>query len=165
MKIETLANPSPAELATLSQGIQSYNRQTVTGMEEVSDELKFVVLARDDDAVVGGLRANAFWGYLCIELLWLSKPARGQGMGRQLVRQAEAFALQRGFRHARVETTSFQAGPFYERLGYEVFGELEDFPPGHRSYYMKAKLDPDASGDGVTTSLSAAPIDTPRSDW
>ena len=128
MKIETIANPSPADLETLSQGIQSYNRRAVAGMEEVAAELKFVVLARNDGGVIaGGLRASAFWGYLCIELLWVSESARGRGIGRQLVGQAEAFAQQHGFGHARVETTSFQARPFYEKLGYEVFGELEDF--------------------------------------
>jgi hypothetical protein len=30
-----------------------------------------------------------------------------------------------------------EARPFCERLGYEVFGELDDFPPGHARYFMK----------------------------
>jgi hypothetical protein len=33
-----------------------------------------------------------------------------------------------------------------ERLGYEVFGELKDVPPGHRSYYVKKDLTGDALG-------------------
>lgn len=107
----------------------------------MSEELKFVVLARTDDGqVAGGLRASAFWGYLCIELLWLDERTRGNGTGRQLVARAEAFALQHGFRNARVETTSFQAKPFYEQLGYKVFGMLEDFPVGHCTYYLKKNL-------------------------
>jgi hypothetical protein len=56
------------------------------------------------------------------------------------VRAAEAFAVQHGFQYARVETTSFQAKPFYEKLGYEVLGVLDDFPPGYRSYYLKKRL-------------------------
>ncbi len=90
--------------------------------------------------LVGGIRAVAFWGYLSIELLWLSESARGRGIGTGLVRAAEAFAVQHGFEYARVETTSFQAKPFYEKLGYDVFGSLENFPPGHRSYFLKKRL-------------------------
>lgn len=141
MDIELIRNPSQDDLACLSQGIQTYNRQTVPGFPDVTEEVRFVVLARTATGeVAGGLRAAAFWGYLTIELLWLSEAARGKGLGTRLVAGAEAFALSRGFRHARVETTSFQARPFYERLGYEVFGVLEDSPPGHRSYYMKKEL-------------------------
>jgi GNAT superfamily N-acetyltransferase len=141
MKIEVTETPDPADMEYLSQGIQAFNRETVPGLPEVSQDLKFAVFARDDHGkVVGGIRANAFWGYLCIELLWLSEEARGSGAGRQLVQRAEAFASQHGFRHARVETTSFQAKPFYEKLGYKVHGVLNDFPEGHKSFYLHKDL-------------------------
>jgi hypothetical protein len=39
-----------------------------------------------------------------------------------------------------LETLSFQARGFYERYGYSVFGELDDFPPGHRKYFLKKNL-------------------------
>ena len=26
----------------------------------------------------------------------------------------------------------FEARPFYEKLGYQLFATLEDYPPGHR---------------------------------
>jgi GNAT superfamily N-acetyltransferase len=38
---------------------------------------------------------------------------------------AEAYARSRGAVGATVETHSFQARPFYERLGYQVFGTLD----------------------------------------
>jgi hypothetical protein len=31
---------------------------------------------------------------------------------------------------------SWQALAFYERQGYTVFGVLDDFPPGHRKYFL-----------------------------
>lgn len=141
MDIEVVTQPSPAEMACLSEGIQGYNRETIPGFPEVSEELRFVVLARDSAGVVaGGLRACAYWGFLTIELLWLSEPSRGRGIGRTLVARAEAFAVAHGFHHAKVETTSFQARPFYERLGYEVYGVLEEFPPGHHTCYLKKAI-------------------------
>lgn len=44
--------------------------------------------------------------------------------------------MQHGFKQARVETTSFQAKPFYEKLGYKVYGVLDNFPEGHKSFFL-----------------------------
>ncbi|MBS0382573.1 MAG: GNAT family N-acetyltransferase [Proteobacteria bacterium] len=139
--VEVATDPTLADLRTLSEGIQDFNRRTVPGLPEVADDLKFAVFARDAAGkVVGGIRANAFWSYLNIELLWLGDSARGVGLGTRLVRCAEQFALRHGFKQARVETTSFQARPFYEKLGYRVYGELKDFPEGHVSYFLARRL-------------------------
>ena len=34
-------------------------------------------------------------------------------------------------------TYSFQQPEFYEKLGYQIFGQLNDFPEGHVKYFMK----------------------------
>ena len=34
----------------------------------------------------------------------------------------------------------FQAKEFYEKNGFEVFGILENCPPGHTRYYMKKEI-------------------------
>jgi len=41
-----------------------------------------------------------------------------------------------------LETASFEARPFYEKLGYEVFAALEDYPPGHTKFYLRKRLAP-----------------------
>jgi len=43
-------------------------------------------------------------------------------------------------RHAHLDTFSFQAPDFYQQRGYQVFGQLDDFPPGHRRYYLTKEL-------------------------
>jgi hypothetical protein len=50
---------------------------------------------------------------------------------------AEAYALSRGAVGATLETYSFQARPFYERLGYEVFSTLGGYPRGHIKFFLK----------------------------
>jgi ribosomal protein S18 acetylase RimI-like enzyme len=53
---------------------------------------------------------------------------------------AERYAIERGYSNAYLSTHSFQARPMYEKLGYQVFGTLEEFPPGHSKYYMRKRL-------------------------
>src|SRR5581483_11935644 len=92
--------------------------------------------------VVGGLVGEYYWGWLHIETLAMAEDMRGRGFGTRLLTTAEADARRRGCRHICLETFSFQARPFYERLGYEVFGTLDDYPPGHKKYFMRKTLAP-----------------------
>ena len=40
---------------------------------------------------------------------------------------------------------SFQARGFYEKLGYAVFGALEDYPIGHSRMFLRKTIAPAAS--------------------
>jgi hypothetical protein len=53
--------------------------------------------------------------------------------------QAEARAVERGYHSAWLDTFSFQARGFYERLGYQQFGSLV-YPPFHKRHFMKKLL-------------------------
>lgn len=141
VKVELALSPAAADLKTISQGIKSFNANHMPDNVVHEPDTRFAVFARDNSGkVIGGIRANAFWNYCIIELLWLSDAARGKGIGRQLMNEAEAHARELGFEFARTETLDFQAKSFYEKLGYEVYGELQDYPKGHSAYCLVKKL-------------------------
>lgn len=141
MKIELAISPAEADLKTISKGIQSYNQEHMSGDVVFEEDIKFAVFARNREGnLVGGIRATAFWNYCIIELLWLSEETRGKGVGSELMKKAESYALKRGFDYMRTETLSFQAKPFYEKRGFEVYGELKDYPKGHTTYCLVKKL-------------------------
>ena len=54
-----------------------------------------------------------------------------------MLTMAEDYARTHGCIGAHLETFSFQARPLYERLGYQVFGEIADYPPGHTNFFLK----------------------------
>ena len=89
---------------------------------------------------LGGLMGELWGGWLYVRILWVAEDARGRGNGTRLLRTAEEYAIERGCVAATLETMSFQARPFYEKLGYEVFAALEDLPPGHTKYYLRKQL-------------------------
>lgn len=96
-----------------------------------------VILRRPDGEVVAGLTARTIWGWLRIDDLWVAAPLRGQGYGSQLLGHAETIARQRGCIHAELKTFSFQARGFYERHGFRVIGQLDDYPPGESFYWLR----------------------------
>ena len=103
-----------------------------------------VLVAPGSREVVGGLWGEVSRGYMHVDLLFVPEAARGSGMGRSLMHRAEQEARRRGCHAAWLSTYSFQAPGFYQKLGYRVFGELPDYPPGHRSIFLTKALMPDA---------------------
>lgn len=99
-----------------------------------------VLLVRGaDGAVRGGLLGYTHWNWLFVSHLWVHDTLRGRGVGSELLRRAEAEAVARGCRHAHLDTFSFQAPGFYERHGYQVFGRLDDYPPGHARIFLQKR--------------------------
>jgi GNAT superfamily N-acetyltransferase len=127
---------APAVRAVV-KGLVAYN----TEKAGKSRYKRFAVSVRDDkDEIKGGIVAYTLWNWCFIELLWLDEAARRSGLGSELMARAEAVAAKRGARHVYVDTFSFQGDGFYQKLGYEIYGELGDFPPGHRRIWLKKDL-------------------------
>ena len=70
----------------------------------------------------------------------VAETARGQGLGTRLLQRAEAIARARGCGNALLDTFEYQARPFYEKLGYRLFGTLDGYPPGYRQFYLTKAL-------------------------
>ena len=98
-------------------------------------------LLRDERGkLVGGAAGHVNWTWLSIGLVWVAKHLRRGGHGRRLIEAIEDAGRKRGCRHAHLDTFSYQARPFYERLGYELFATLDDYPPGHKRFFLKKSL-------------------------
>jgi GNAT superfamily N-acetyltransferase len=110
----------------------------VTGVSAWYPVNFFVKSARGE--TLGGVLGAIWGGWLQIGFLWVDESMRGKDWGSRLMDQAEAYARERGCHSVLLDTHSFQARPFYEKRGYEVFGTLDDFPKGHQRFYLKKTL-------------------------
>ncbi len=106
------------------------------------DYRPLAILIKETDAgdIVGGLWGGTNFTQLHIDLLFVPENLRGSGVGSRIMRDAEAEALRRECRGVWLDTYSFQARGFYERLGYSVFGMIEDYLPGHTRYFLRKAL-------------------------
>jgi GNAT superfamily N-acetyltransferase len=118
-------------------GVDNHNIAT-TGIASYFP-VNFVLRSERGD-VIGGILGQLWGGWLQVTFLWVAEAARGRGYGGRLVQAAEAYARARGAVGATLETFSFQARPFYEQLGYEVFATLEGYPPGHAKFFLSKTL-------------------------
>ena len=39
-----------------------------------------------------------------------------------------------------LDTFSFQAPAFYQKMGYSELGQIVDYPPGHRRHFFQKRL-------------------------
>jgi GNAT superfamily N-acetyltransferase len=129
--------PYKADVQALRHGLARTNIERAPSIMS-TPLLDFAVFVRDRTGQIsGGCVAEISWGWLYIDTLWLSDDLRGQGTGSRLLRVAEQEAVRRGIVSSYLFTTSFQALPFYLKQGYELWGELQDCPPGHTYYYLR----------------------------
>lgn len=136
-QIIQIEQPDDAAWNLIGGGIHDFNIQQAG---DDHGKLLYFALQGPGQELVGGLIGETHWDWLYINLLFIREDLRGLGYGQRLMELAEAEARNRGAKHAYLDTFSFQAPGFYEKLGYEVFGKLRDFPPGHQRYYLRKDL-------------------------
>jgi GNAT superfamily N-acetyltransferase len=138
-KITLIDAPTPEMRKAIVEPLVEFNHSRI-GKPQTYRPLVILLSHPGSDEVVGGLHGVTAFSYLWIDLLFVPESMRRTGIGRELMTQAEAEAVRRGCQAAALDTFSFQARGFYERLGYSVFGTLDDCPPGHRRFYLTKRL-------------------------
>ena len=137
LRITSESRASPEDAAVIHDGLARFN---VAATKHTYYSPVAIFLRDDRDAVLGGALGDVWGGWLDLVYLWIAEPLRGQGYGKRLLQAAEDEARAHGCQGVFLETLGFQARPFYERYGYEVFAELPDRPAGYTSYFMKKIL-------------------------
>jgi len=137
--IEVDESPDPGLRDAIVQPLRAFNESRIG---PVKPELLAIVL-RDPEGgtVTGGLWGASVVGWLYVDLLVVPEGFRGQGLGSELLRKAETIARKRGCIGMWLHTGSFQAPAFYEKRGFQAFGTVPDYPPGHATIFYLKRLD------------------------
>jgi GNAT superfamily N-acetyltransferase len=137
--IEPVENDPDPAARDLILGLLDEDNFRKSRREQGSD---FAVLIRDPEThdVIGGLWGADDFGWAFIIYLYVPPVLRGQRIGQRLVREAEAIALRRGMVGVWLNTLDFQARGFYEKLGYDVFGELESAEAAAGQFFLNKRF-------------------------
>jgi hypothetical protein len=142
----------------LLAGLRHYNQQYLDAAQ--FGDLGFTPAMRR--VMQGGLIAKRKGNWLCIEYLWVSETTRGRGLGSELMQEAEQQAQALGCSHLLVDTFSFQALPFYQKLGYQLQMSLPDFPhAGMQRHCCRRRY----NGPGIPGRSGTVPVVVPDGGW
>jgi GNAT superfamily N-acetyltransferase len=137
--ITIVDEPDSALAARLDDEIARFNFKAT----EIHDARDLAGKVHDDSGELMAGVQGWTWGATCwVERLWVRADARHRGLGTQLLTAVESEARARGCRQLALTTHSFQAPDFYRRHGFDVVGELPDYPVGHASLLLRKLLTP-----------------------
>ena len=137
MNLEITNSPTESDKEAVENGLSKH----ATKSNHPWNDEPLGIFYRDDNGVVlAGLTGETVWGWLCIKHIWVSEELRGKGIGKSLIKAAEEEARKRGCSNSTLDTFTFQAPEFYENLGYEICGKIENFPKGRTRFFYSKKL-------------------------
>jgi GNAT superfamily N-acetyltransferase len=137
MKLALEADADDAVLKALMAGMKAFNGAAIPDL----NAHKIVAAIRDAaDKVIGGVIGRLAGDSVYMEIVYNDDSVRGTGMGREMMLLCEAEAKRLGAREAWLYTMSFQAKPFYEKLGYAQFAELNWLNGTHKRHFMRKDL-------------------------
>ena len=122
MQLALEADADDAVMTALMAGMKAFNKAAVPDL----NSHKIVAAIRGDDGkVVGGVVGRLAGDSVYMEVVYNDAAVRGTGLGTRMMRLVETRAKELGARESWLYTMSFQAKPFYEKLGYAQFAELK----------------------------------------
>ncbi|MBB6116838.1 GNAT superfamily N-acetyltransferase [Rahnella inusitata] len=147
MKTRLSHAPTESDLEEIKSALRNFNRNFIP-------QSKFRALGIFVEDEKGnkqaGIVAETVGNWMYIQMLWVDESLRGKDVGTQLITEAEEEAKARGCRYSLVDTFSFQARPFYERMGYHMQMALEDYiadsrapddaPSTHTRFFLTKSL-------------------------
>jgi GNAT superfamily N-acetyltransferase len=150
-------HPDPADIDVLETQI----RREASAAMGLGDEAELAIFVRDADRIVAGI-SGWTWGDCCeLQSLWVDPSLRGRGLGTRLLAAAEAEAAARGCAQTVHFTYAFQARSLYERNGYKLVGQVENFPSGTDVLWYRKRLNPPKSHRAENGPGPATPAKTP----
>ncbi|CCN70610.1 GNAT family N-acetyltransferase [Vibrio nigripulchritudo] len=137
MDIQIYTSPEQSDIDEIKAGLRKHNTPF---LKDVRHEDFLCYLNDDNGKKIAGLIGEIWGNWLQVNFLWVDENQKSQGLGKQLLKRAEDFAKKNGCHSCLLDTFSFQAKPFYEKQGYQVQMQLEDFPENAQRFYMVKTL-------------------------
>ena len=129
---------TPEQQKIVGEGFDHYN--TNKGAPLYDKNYISWVVYNDKNILIGTITAEILWDWMYLDELWVMDIYCNQNYGTKLLQAAESFAKSNKLIGTWLWTQSWQAKGFYEKLGYSIFTEFENFPKGHKRIGLKKEF-------------------------
>lgn len=135
----SLINDAP-ERKQIQDWLRAFNCETnpqFMQFRDANNAVPLEIFAFENSRVIGGLLGETMLAWLKVSIMAVDPSLRRNGVGSALIAEAERLAIERGCKYAFVDTMSCQAPGFYERRGYKIAGEIQDWDSfGHAKLFL-----------------------------
>lgn len=87
-----------------------------------------------DNEIIGGIIARKKMQWLDIDILFVNQAYRNHKIGSHLMSKATEYCKKENLIGIHLYTLDFQAKGFYEKQGFKLIAEIEDWPKGITRY-------------------------------
>ncbi|XJS11100.1 GNAT family N-acetyltransferase [Aerococcaceae bacterium WGS1372] len=150
MNIDYINSKNPKETKeAVDQLIDNHTRQQFEDIHDL-DTYHYAISAvlkehdpdvkgKERDLFIGGIAFRQQYDTAHVGALAVDPAFRGMNIGRQLIQEAEAFLEKKQVHTVTLSTLNYQALGFYQKLGYQLYGQLEDIPRRGMTKYLLYK--------------------------
>lgn len=137
MNTTIVVNPSTEDIQEIRNGLIEHNSPYLKGLRRY-DIANF--RHNENGKKKAGVTGEIWGNWLLVHFLWVDKSEKGQGLGSAILLELEQYAKEQGCHSCLLDTFSFQARPFYEKLGYSHVMTMDDFPVETKKFFLVKTL-------------------------
>lgn len=124
----------------------SWHEQRMQNILESESKYKLrkttkIISLKKNGQLLGSAQISLSFNYLLLESIWVEETEQKNGFGVRLYNEIENFAKQQNCDKILLNTFDFlNALTFWQRVGFEKVGVVENCPPGHKLIYLEKNL-------------------------
>jgi GNAT superfamily N-acetyltransferase len=102
----------------------------------------------DDGKLVAGFSGKKFGNILEVDLLYVTKELRGQGIGKELINFVSEWGAKNGCALLSLWCGDWHTHQFYRKNNFGFYGSVSNQPAGHEIFYCSKPIDPSSKYGG-----------------
>lgn len=91
--------------------------------------------------ILGGITGITYYSCLYIDMLFVEKEYRKEGLGAHLMTSAETLGKKRNCKFSTVNTMDWEALPFYQKLGYSIEFTRDGYEKNSKLFLLRKSLE------------------------
>ncbi|OMF18116.1 GNAT family N-acetyltransferase [Paenibacillus amylolyticus] len=139
-ELQIVFEDNDEDYKTVCNNLYNYNLKETKGLLTKPGRSINLFLRDKTGKAVSGIFCATYCETLYIDNFWIDEEHRKKGYGKSLIMQAENMASQLGCKLSHTSTFSYQSPEFYQNMGYNVFGVIDEYPDGIIQYFLKKRL-------------------------